>query len=70
MQKSSNLFGDEEQLKQWCINLHNSLGGFEVTKTITLSKKNMTKVKSLCEQFVLEWNTNMLAAIKSAEEEE
>jgi len=30
----------------------------------------MTKVKSLCEQFVLEWNTNMLAAIKSAEEEE
>ncbi len=69
MQRSSNLFADEEQLKQWCINLHNSLGGFEVTKTITLSKKDISKVKLLCEQFVLEWNTNMLAAIKLQEEE-
>ena len=70
MQKSyDGMFADKQKLKEWALDLHNSLGGFKATIGRDLGAYDMQNVNASCEVFVLQWNTQMLQAIKDAEEE-
>ena len=60
-----NIFAEPKALKNWAIQLANSLGGQTVTKGPLLSKVNMKKVDTLIEKFVQDYNFN----IRNSEEE-
>jgi len=64
--KKINIFIEPKHLKNWAIQLANSLGGQEVSKGPILAKLDMTKVDSLIEKFVADYNESML----SSQEEE
>ena len=69
MQKwSNNIFVDKDELKKWCLALHNALGGVTATTNLIMKEKNMDEVKSLCEIFILQWNDNMLMAEQMAKQ--
>ena len=72
MQKSSdnNMFANNESLKRWCMDLHNSLGGLRAERSLIISEVDMPKVKALCETFVLQWNSNGMAAMETGKEAE
>jgi hypothetical protein len=70
MQKwSNNIFANKDELKKWCLELHNALGGVTATTTLMMKEKDMNQIKSLCEIFILQWNDNMQNAIQLQEEE-
>tara|TARA_R100001443_G_C3360642_1_gene178968 strand:+ start:2004 stop:2228 length:225 start_codon:yes stop_codon:yes gene_type:complete len=71
MQKwSNNIFANKDELKKWCIALHNSLGGVTATTDLIMKEKDMNEVKLLCEIFILQWNENMIIAEQMAKKKQ
>lgn len=54
-----NIFTEPKHLKNWAIQLANSLGGQTVSKGPMLSKVDMKKVDTLIEKFVVDYNSNI-----------
>tara|TARA_R100001443_G_scaffold97885_1_gene104810 strand:- start:487 stop:684 length:198 start_codon:yes stop_codon:yes gene_type:complete len=61
-----NIFIEPKQLKNWAIQVANSCGGQEVSKSPILKPINMRKLDSLIEKFVSDYNDSMI----SSQEEE
>ena len=61
-----NIFVEPKHLKNWAIQVANSCGGQEVSKSPILKPINMRKLDSLIEKFVTDYNESM----KSSQEEE
>ena len=68
-----NLFTSQKEMKKWAIAMANACGGQEVSQTsIKLNNINPTKVASLTEKFVTDYNEMMYSsmALDDKEEEE
>jgi hypothetical protein len=68
-----NIFTEQKELKKWAVAMANACGGQEVSQTsIKLSNINPTKVASLTEKFVTDYNEMMYSsmALDDKEEEE
>ena len=61
-----NIFIEPKQRKNWAIQVANSCGGQEVSKSPILKPINMRKLDSLIEKFVSDYNDSMI----SSQEEE
>ena len=45
MQKwSNNIFANKDELKKWCLELHNALGGVTATTTLMMKEKDMNQI--------------------------
>lgn len=69
MPDGSGGFFTPQNLKKWAIDLANSCGGAQVSKTRVLVKANPVKANKLLEQFAVEYN-NMVASTSGENEEE
>ena len=69
MPDGSGGFFNPENLKKWAIDLANSCGGAQVSKTRVLVKANPLKANKLLEQFAVEYN-NMVVSTNEENEEE
>ena len=68
-----NIFTEQKELKKWAVAMANACGGQEVSQTsIKLNNINPTKVASLTEKFVTDYNEMMYSsmALDDKEEEE
>ena len=68
-----NLFTSQKEMKKWAVAMANACGGQEVSQTsIKLNNINPTKVASLTEKFVTDYNEMMYSsmALDDKEEEE
>ncbi len=61
------LFTDKKEMKKWAIALGNACGGAKVTTELQLTKVNPDQVVKLTQQFVNEYNAQMMKAIKKFE---
>ncbi len=57
-------------MKKWAIALGNACGGAKVTTELQLTQVNPDQVVKLTQQFVNEYNAQMLKAIKKYEGDE
>ena len=64
------LFTDKKEMKNWAIALGNACGGAKVTTELQLTKVDPDQVVKLTQQFVNEYNAQMMKAIKKYEGEE
>ena len=69
MPDGSGGFFTPENLKKWAIDLANSCGGAQVSKTRVLVKPNPLKANKLLEQFAVEYN-NMVVSTNGENKEE
>jgi hypothetical protein len=58
------LFTDKKEMKNWAIALGNACGGAKVTTELQLTKVDPDKVFKLTQQFVNEYNAQMMKAIQ------
>lgn len=66
-----NLFTSQKEMKKWAVAMANACGGQEVSQTsIKLNNINPTKVKSLTEKFVTDYNEMMYTSMALDNKEE
>tara|TARA_B100001250_G_scaffold56950_1_gene44073 strand:+ start:3099 stop:3329 length:231 start_codon:yes stop_codon:yes gene_type:complete len=57
-----NLFKNQKEMKKWCIDMGNAVGGQMLEKTNLVKPANPTKVVELTLQFVADYNEEILKA--------
>ena len=66
-----NLFTSQKEMKKWAVAMANACGGQEVSQTsIKLNNINPTKVASLTEKFVTDYNEMMYTSMALDNKEE
>jgi hypothetical protein len=66
-----NLFTSQKEMKKWAVAMANACGGQEVSQTsIKLNNINPTKVASLTEKFVTDYNEMMYTSMALDDKEE